>query len=214
MASSADAQKLTALTRLAAELAVNTEARWRTALSHAAKVATGIEIEEVLLQSHLFVGFPVVLNAFIVWRELSPNPSRRSVAAIDGDLEARRDAGADLCARVYGKAYDRLRSNVRDLSPDLDRWMIEDGYGKTLSRSELEPVMRELCIVALLAAAGHSRQLQSHLQGALNVGATADAVERALETGCDVARETRGAEKGDPAEVLEIWRRLRERTEV
>jgi len=211
MKHNAESRKRAALTRLAAELACGTEARWRTALSDSASVASDTEIEEVLLQSHLFVGFPVVLNAFIVWRERSPG---RRQPAEEQEVEAREARGAAgelLCARVYGKAYDRLRVNVRELSLDLDRWMIEDGYGKTLSRPGLEIVTRELCIVALLAAAGHTRQLRSHLRGALNVGATVEAVERAVNTGCDVARETRLGKRPDPDAVLVEWRIIRER---
>lgn len=204
---------VSALTLLAAELACGTEERWPTAMRGAAAVASEAEVEEVLLQSHLFVGFPVVLNAFIAWRELSPSQERSSVE-IEGGLKGRRAAGERLCARVYGTAYDRLRANVRELSVDLDRWMIEDGYGKTLSRPQLGPVARELCIVALLAAAGHMRQLRSHLHGALNVGATAEAVERAVKTGSDVALATVGDQRRDPGEAFDVWRGLRKRAGV
>ena len=50
--------------------------------------------------------------------------------------------------------------------------MVVDGYGKVLSRPGLDLVRRELCIVAVCAVARQDRQLQSHLHGALNVGAT------------------------------------------
>jgi 4-carboxymuconolactone decarboxylase len=76
--------------------------------------------------------------------------------------------------------YERLRGNIRRLHPDLDDWMIVDGYGKVLSRPGLDLVRRELCIVAACAISRQDRQLHSHLHGALNAGAAATAVSSAL----------------------------------
>jgi 4-carboxymuconolactone decarboxylase len=77
--------------------------------------------------------------------------------------------------------YDRLRENIRVLHPELDEWMIVEGYGKVLSRPGLDLGRRELCIVAACAASDQMRQLHSHLHGALNVGVSPSAVESALE---------------------------------
>jgi len=167
------------------------------------------EIEEVILQSYLFVGFPVVLNALKVWREMESAPE----AYEDGDLESRRGAGVALCRRIYGRGYDRLRDHVGRLHPDLDRWMLEEGYGKTLSRPGLEPVARELCVVGLLAAAGHLPQLRSHLRGALNVGASVEAVDAALEVGLDVGRRNRSVPCEDDEAARLAWSEVRGRVE-
>ena len=82
--------------------------------------------------------------------------------------------------------------------------MVEEGYGKVLSRPPMGEITRELCIVSLLGAAGHDRQLHSHLLGALNVGAPPESVEEALEVG--LARTAEGA-GGDRLRAL--WRRVR-----
>jgi 4-carboxymuconolactone decarboxylase len=58
--------------------------------------------------------------------------------------------------------------------------MVVEGYGKVLARPGLPLVMRELCIVAILAVTGASKQLYSHLRGALNVGALPADVDTAL----------------------------------
>jgi 4-carboxymuconolactone decarboxylase len=92
---------------------------------------------------------------------------------------------------VYGATYDRLRQNIRGLHPELDAWMIVEGYGKVLSRPELDLARRELCIVAVCAAAGQERQLHSHLHGALNVGVAAGAVDALLESLGDLMDERR-----------------------
>ena len=85
--------------------------------------------------------------------------------------------------------YEKLRGNIRALSPSLDEWMIVEGYGKVLSREGLDLGRRELCIVAACAAAGQDRQLHSHLHGALNAGVPADVVRAALECLVGVVNE-------------------------
>jgi 4-carboxymuconolactone decarboxylase len=56
--------------------------------------------------------------------------------------------------------------------PSLAGWILEDGYGKVLSRPILSIRERELIIVALLSALKLPMQLESHVRGARRVGAT------------------------------------------
>lgn len=123
-------------------------------------------------------------------------------------LEAWARRGEALCRRVYGSAYEGLRENVRRLHPALDRWMVTEGYGKVLSRPGLEPVVRELCIVALLAVTGGEPQLHSHLRGALRLGAEAAEVEAALTAGLG-----RVPDAGVREERRRLWRRVDTREE-
>jgi 4-carboxymuconolactone decarboxylase len=141
------------------------------------------KVEEVILQSYLFAGFPRTLNAARIWRTVS---GKRAPA---DDPEARlangsqwEERGEKTCRTVYGESYQMLRQNIRNLHPALDAWMITDGYGKVLSRPGLDLKTRELCIVAACAASAQQRQLHSHLHGALNAGATVREVEHALES--------------------------------
>ena len=200
---------LAELVVLSAELSTGDGASWRAALEAARRTCDGTAIDETLLQSYLFVGFPVVLNAFTVWREMAGAPR----ACADGDLESRREAGVALCRRIYGRAYERLRDHVAGLHPDLDRWMLEEGYGKTLSRPGLGSVERELCVVSLLAAAGHLPQLRSHLRGALNVGAGVGAVDAALQAGLEVGCRNRGAPRQSDDDARNAWSDIRQRVE-
>jgi 4-carboxymuconolactone decarboxylase len=132
-----------------------------------------IAVEEIILQSYLFAGFPRALNAARAWRAVSerPAPEVDSESQI-ANLDMWRDVGERTCGIVYGDSYERLRKNVRDLHPALDDWMIVDGYGKVLSRPGVDLRTRELCIVAACAVAGQQRQLHSHLHGAMNAGAS------------------------------------------
>jgi 4-carboxymuconolactone decarboxylase len=72
---------------------------------------------------------------------------------------------------------------VRALHPDLAVWMIEQGYGRVLSRAGLDPATRELVAVTVLAATGWERQLVSHLLGASRLGADRSAVRGAVTAG-------------------------------
>ena len=151
-----------------------------------------VQVEEVILQSYLFLGYPIALNVMALWREkIGPNTSIRSLE--DRDTWVLR--GEEVCGAVYAGQYDELRAHIRRLHPDLEQWMVQEGYGKVLGRSGLSLVERELCIVALLAVLDVPKQLYSHLRGALNVGAQLWQVSRALEIGLGYAEDdvaTRG----------------------
>jgi 4-carboxymuconolactone decarboxylase len=188
-----------ALVRVAAALATRDRDRVSRALGRAAREADAAGVEEVLLQSHLFVGFPDALEAMALWRELGMQAAP-APAAEEPALWARR--GPEVCARVYGASYPKLRRNVQTIHPELDRWMVEGGYGRVMGRPGVDLATRELCIAALLAVWDAPRQLHSHLRGALNAGAAPGEVEAALE----IAAEYLDAERG--AEVRTLWDRV------
>lgn len=166
------------LVRMSAALACGREEALRSALAEAARAAGQVEVEEALLQSYLFLGYPAALSGLALWREVGP-AARAASTPDDWPGWARR--GADLCRRVYSTRYRELRDNIRRLHPDMERWMVVEGYGKVLGRPGLAPRVREYCIVALLAVAGAGPQLYSHLRGALNLGAPARALTETLE---------------------------------
>ena len=139
-------------------------------------------VEELILQSYIFAGFPRALNAAREWRRASAIPAPSTDADALGDrYELWRERGEATCATVYGAAYYRLRANIRELHPALDEWMIVEGYGKLLGRPGLDLSRRELCIVAVCGALEQERQLHAHLHGALNAGATPQAIQDTLE---------------------------------
>jgi 4-carboxymuconolactone decarboxylase len=175
------------LVRLAAAIAGADEPTTRRVIEQIVGLASAESVDEVILQSYLFAGFPRALNAARMWRAASgvPAPSSDDSASPRHAAEWERE-GEATCAIVYGRSYEMLRRNVRELHPALDAWMISDGYGKVLSRPGLDLKTRELCIVAACAAAGQQRQLHSHLHGALNSGATPDEVGATLDALSDL----------------------------
>ena len=170
------------LVRLAGAIAAGTEAQMRAAVAASVSVVDPVWVEELVLQSYLFAGFPRTLNAMREWRRVSGRAAPASDPGTEAEKRAAewRSDGERTCAAVYDGMYEQLRVNIAALHPALDSWMVVEGYGKILSRPGLDLVRRELCIVAACAAAKQDRQLQSHLHGALNVGATTEQVAGAL----------------------------------
>jgi 4-carboxymuconolactone decarboxylase len=167
---------------LAIAIATGSESELRTEIREVA--AAGLDsvwVDELILQSYLFAGFPRTLNAAREWRRASGVPAPSDDDSVGSDRLAdwtRR--GEATCAIVYGDMYERLRVNIRALHPALDAWMIVDGYGKVLGRSGLDLRRRELCIVAVCAAVAQERQLHAHLYGALHAGASPGEVSETL----------------------------------
>jgi 4-carboxymuconolactone decarboxylase len=193
------------LVRLAAVIAAGTESEIRAAMVRAASSEVPpVWIEELILQTYLFGGFPRGLNAMREWRRASgrPAPTRDEGERLDATATWARQ-GEETCRTVYGEMYDRLRVNIRELHPAFDTWMIVEGYGKVLSRPGLDLKRRELCVVAACAVLEQERQLHSHLHGALNAGATAEEVDETLAVVGDMlAPATR-------QRVAHLWARVR-----
>ncbi len=173
---------LLCLVRLSRELALGVEGDVAGMLGHARKVSDPVEVEEALLQSYLFLGYPTALNALGLWRRLSgraaPDPEPELGA---DDWQGWSERGREVCRAVYAGQYEGLRQNIRSLSPEMECWMVTEGYGKVLGRPGLTLFRRECCIVAILAASGAQSQLYSHLRGALQTGGEIAQVEEALE---------------------------------
>jgi 4-carboxymuconolactone decarboxylase len=188
------------LVRLSAVVTAGDEERIRSGLARLPDTVPRVWVDELLLQTYLFAGFPRALNAMREWRRISP---RATGGGEGGDVETWRRDGEATCAAVYGAMYERLRRNVRELHPVLDDWMIVEGYGKVLSRPGLDLARRELCIVAACAATGQDRQLHSHLHGSLNVGVVPGVIDAALDALVDLL----GPERSRSVRLL--WARVR-----
>ena len=183
--------------RLCAAVAARDEDALAAAMEALSGASDAIAVEEALLQSYL----SVALNMIALWRARSGRPAPLP-SEDDWELWTRR--GADVCRQVYGGQYCELRENVRALHPDLERWMVGEGYGKVLGRGGLDLREREPCIVAMLVVLDTPRQLYSHLRGALSTGASEAEAEEALREAfryaAAPARERAGA----------VWERVRQ----
>ncbi len=194
------------LVELSIVIATAREPELRAGMRRVAESGVNPEwVEELILQSYIFAGFPRALNAAREWRRASGIPAPRSDPDARGDrYDIWRERGEATCATVYGAAYGRLRTNIRELHPALDEWMIVEGYGKLLGRPGLDLARRELCIVAVCGALKQERQLHAHLHGALNAGATPSQIQDTLNI---VAQhvDTEAANR-----FAHLWNRVRE----
>jgi 4-carboxymuconolactone decarboxylase len=194
------------LVELSIAIATAREPELRERMRRAAAVALNpVWVEELILQSYIFAGFPRALNAAREWRAASGIRAPRADDDAGGDrYELWRERGEATCALVYGEVYERLRSNIRELHPALEEWMIVEGYGKLLGREGLDLRRRELCIVAVCGALEQERQLHAHLRGALNAGAAPAEISDTLaivatHVDADAARR-----------FAQLWNRVRE----
>ena len=194
-----------ALVRTAAAVALGDETAIRTTMAEAVRVGTAASwIDELLLQSVLMAGYPRALVGFRIWREVGAP----AAPIEDPDSEYTRldewiTRGESTCRQVYGGNYAGLRRNVRELHPALDRWMLVEGYGRTLGRPGLDLRRRELCTVAQMTVLRAPHQLHSHLRGALHAGATVAEVNAVL----GAVRPMLGEE--ERTEVERLWTRIR-----
>ncbi len=151
------------------------------------------DLQETTLQVFLFAGYPRTIVAFESLAAAAPSYAPPPAEPDRPDLDER---GRELFARIYGPHTERVLSHLHDLHPDFQRYVVRDAYGQVLARPFLPVEERELLAVAMLGAMRLPRQLRAHVRGALNVGASKDQIETALEAveaaaGADAASEAR-----------------------
>ncbi|KAA8493040.1 hypothetical protein FVE85_9312 [Porphyridium purpureum] len=126
---------------------------------------------EAVLQNVAFSGFPKVINAL---REL-----QRAGLLEPSIIVARPEQDQNIFGAVYGQTANQVRNDIEATSDVLWEWIDQFVYHTVLSRSLLEPKLRELCIVALLCGSdlvSEPRILLGHMLGALRVGASQEEV--------------------------------------
>jgi len=85
----------------------------------------------------------------------------------------RFERGLAKLREIDGEAGQRVIEALKDIAPDLARYMIEFPFGDIYQRPGLDLRSREMATVAALTALGTAQpQLKVHIHGALNVGCT------------------------------------------
>ena len=83
----------------------------------------------------------------------------------------RYQRGWDKLKEIDGQAGEKVIEALKDIAPDLARYIIEFPFGDIYSRGILSLKEREIATVSALAALGNAApQLKVHIHGALNVG--------------------------------------------
>jgi len=143
------------------------------ALNHGVSPKT---IDEIILQSHLFLGFPAMIEASRLFADIrGRRPASPKVPApyTEKNCTGWNASGLAKIKKIYGPAFERLVRYINAFSPQILTWMINDGYGQVLSRPGASFALRELSVVATLTVTAYENQLKAHIHGALNVGVDA-----------------------------------------
>jgi len=86
-------------------------------------------------------------------------------------LEDRYTKGLKNLEKIHPEASKLLMENLKDIAPDLGRFVVEFPYGDVYERPGLDLKSREIATVAALTAMGDTKpELKDHIKGALNVG--------------------------------------------
>ncbi len=162
--------------------------RWETVRSARQEAGPGEPDRvwrEAVLQTHLFAGFPRLVEA---WRILD---EEGGLGVLDPDEleEPDEDGGRVLFDRIYAGQAQKVRETLTARHPLLARWIAEHAYGRVLARPGLAPHQREILAVVSLAAQGQWLQLESHARGALRSGATSEQLEAGLAQVEDLLEE-------------------------
>lgn len=139
---------------------------------------------EAVLQSFLFAGFPRCINGLESFRRhYGPNACQEATPRTEGALDAQalRLRGEDLFRKIYGQNTEVVLAALDNYHPELKEWILVDAYGKILSRPALPARTRELCAVVGLLVSGDTRQLSSHIRGAVHCGAKRNEIDAAVD---------------------------------
>lgn len=83
----------------------------------------------------------------------------------------RYEHGLKKLNEIDAKVGEQVIERLKDIAPDLARYIIEFPFGDVYSRPGLDLKSREIATIAALTALGNAvSQLKVHINGALNVG--------------------------------------------
>ncbi len=89
----------------------------------------------------------------------------------------RYERGWKKLREINKEAAERLMENLKEIAPDLGRYILEFPFGNIYSRPGLDLKSREIATVAALTVLGNAQpQLKDHINGALNVGCTREEI--------------------------------------
>jgi 4-carboxymuconolactone decarboxylase len=82
---------------------------------------------------------------------------------------------------VDAEGGERVIESLRDVAPDLGRYVVEFAFGEIYQRPGLDLRQRQLVTISALTTLGGAEpQLEVHVNAALNVGLTAREVVEAM----------------------------------
>ncbi|HLD69605.1 MAG TPA: carboxymuconolactone decarboxylase family protein, partial [Candidatus Omnitrophota bacterium] len=93
----------------------------------------------------------------------------------------RYERGLKTLQSINGRAGRRIMDLLKDISPDMARYVIEFPYGDIYSRPGLDLKIRELITIASLTTLGYAcAQLKAHIHNALNAGCSKEEITEVI----------------------------------
>ncbi|WP_134684859.1 carboxymuconolactone decarboxylase family protein [Brevibacillus migulae] len=93
----------------------------------------------------------------------------------------RYERGWEKLMEVDGEGGQRVIESLKDIAPDLGRYVVEFGFGDIYSREGLDLKQRQLVTIASLTTLGGCEpQLTVHINAALNVGLSPKEIVEAI----------------------------------
>lgn len=87
----------------------------------------------------------------------------------------RYQKGWEKLQEIDGEAGEVVLDSLKDIAPDLAKYIIEFSFGDIYSRQGTNLKQKEVAVVAALTAMGNAApQLKVHINGALNVGVSTE----------------------------------------
>lgn len=146
----------------------------RIALERALGKCPLAEVEEAILQSIPYSGFPAAVESLGWLRELHPD-----VAPFPRNETSQPES---FFGQIYGDGQEKVRTSLRERHGDLERWIIEFAYGTVMESSWLSSDAIEALAVSSLIGQARLRPLHSHLRGALRTGHTRKSLTLLLDS--------------------------------
>jgi 4-carboxymuconolactone decarboxylase len=141
------------------------------------------EIQEIFVQCSIYAGFPTMVNALELAREVfeERGVTVPDVTIPERSLEELETQGRGIRQEILG-AYG-YAANSTPPAADLFQLALQYGYGEIWQRPGLERKDRLVCAVSAFTALWCEPQLRGFLYGALNVGfSKAEVIEMLIQT--------------------------------
>lgn len=93
----------------------------------------------------------------------------------------RFNTGWEKLKEIDGEAGKKVIESLKDISPDLGKFIIEYTFGDVYTRDGLDLKSKEIAVVAALTAMGNAQpQLKVHINGALNTGSSINELKEVI----------------------------------
>ena len=93
----------------------------------------------------------------------------------------RYEKGLKTLLAINRDGLERINNLLKDICPDMTRFVVEFPYGDIYSRPGIDLKTRELVTIASLTTLGYAKdQLKAHITNALNVGCAKEEIIEAI----------------------------------